>query len=279
LTRHQVRWAIAWIALGLPVAVSAQAPRRFLPNPSLIPRPIAGPLEPRTAARLVVSLEAASAFGEVVEGEAAFGTTVGVVRFSGSGPDDLVILGVGGGVIARFNMETRERELIASDWMFTLPLIIRRGGHWVRVQYLHTSAHLGDEYVEFFDVERVAHARDALDGLASFDLDQGLRIYGSVRWALHIDPPDDKRVAMRGGVEYTLPGPASIRPFAAIDIESDANNDWAPRVDARAGVWLTPASHWPGTRLEIGFSHGPSFQGQFADLTHTGFAIGVAFTL
>jgi hypothetical protein len=263
----------------VPGTLNAQAPRRFLPDPALIPRPIAGPLEPRTAARLVLSVTSPSAFGEVVEGEAAFGTTLGVVRFSGSGPEDLVMLGVGGGVIARFNMETRERELIASDWVFTLPLIIRRDGHWARLQYFHTSAHLGDEYVELFDVERVAHGRDALDGLASFNLGRGIRLYGSARWALHVDPPEDRRFTVRGGVEYTLQGPQSVRPFAAVDVESEANNAWTPRVDIRAGLWISPASHWPGARLEIGFYHGPSFQGQFADLTLTSFALGAAFTL
>jgi hypothetical protein len=276
-----VRWAIAWIALSVPVALSAQAPRRFLPSPSLVPRPIAGALEPRTAARLVLSLDAPSAFGEVIEieGEAAFGTTVGVVRLSGSGPEDLVMLGVGGGVIARFNMETRERELIASDWTFTLPLIIRRDGHWVRVQYFHTSAHLGDEYIELFGVERHAHARDALDGLASFDLGRGVRLYGGIRWAMHIDPPEDDRFALRGGVEFTHPNDGALRPFLAADVTSDGNNDWAPQLDVRAGVWISRTAQWPGVRLEAGFYHGPSFQGQFADLTHTALMIGVAFTL
>lgn len=225
------------------------------------------------------STTSASAFGEVVEGEAAFGTTIGVVRLSGTGPDDLVMLGIGGGVIARFNMETRERELITSDWTFTLPLIIRRGNHWARLRYFHTSAHLGDEYIERFDVERVPHGRDALDGLASFGLGAGFRVYAGGRWAVHVDPPGDKRMAVRAGFEYTQPGTHSVRPFAAADVESDANNDWTPRLDARIGVWISPPTLWPGVRLEAGFYHGPSFQGQFADLTQTAFSVGAAFSL
>jgi hypothetical protein len=50
-------------------------------------------------------------------------------------------------------------------------------------------------------------------------------------------------------------------------------------VDARVGLWLTPPTHWPGARLEAGFYHGPPFQGQFADLTHTGFSLGVSIDL
>jgi hypothetical protein len=70
-----------------------------------------------------------------------------------------------------------------------------------------------------------------------------------------------------------------VRPFAAADVESDANTAWRPRVDARIGVWVSPPTHWPGARLEAGFTHGPPFQGQFEDLTHTGFTLGVSLDL
>ena len=108
---------------------------------------------------------------------------------------------------------------------------------------------------------------------------RGLRLYGGARWAVHVDPPEDERFVLRAGFEYTRRGVGNIRPFAAADIESDANNGWTPRLDARAGMWISSSTHWPGARLELGFYHGPSFQGQFADVTHTGFSLGVAFTL
>lgn len=274
-----IGWALAWFTLALVPRAAAQAPQRFLPDPGLIPRMIAGPLEPRTAARLVLSLESPTAFGEVVEGEAAFGTTLGVLRFSGTGPDEFVLLGIGGGVVARFNMETVERDLISSDWIFVLPLYVRRGPHWARLQYFHTSAHLGDEYIERFPVERVAHGRDALDGLVSFGVLSGLQLHVGARWSVHIDPPEDERFAVRGGLEYTVASARRIRPFAAADVAADANTDWRPRIDLRTGIWLSRPAQWPGARIELGFYHGPSYQGQFEEGTHTGFSLGGAIGL
>lgn len=279
MRRTAVGWALACVTLVLASSLDAQTPRRFLPDPALVPRLTVGPLEPRTAARLVLSLESPTAFGEVVEGEAAFGTTLGLLRLGGTGPDDLVMLGIGGGIFARFNMETVERDLISSDWIFVLPLYVRRDRHWARLQYLHTSAHLGDEYIERFGVERVAHARDALDGVVSFGLASGLRLHAGVRWSPVIDPPEDERFAVRGGVEFTPLSGVSLRPFVAADLAADANTDWRLRIDARTGLWLTPSAQWPSARIELGFYHGPPYQGQFEDGTHTGFSVGGAVGL
>ncbi len=280
MTGKQVRsaWArgaaaVAGAALLLAGPVVAQAPSTFFPDQRLMPRLLAGPLEPTTAVRLVFPTRSPTLFGAILEGETAVGTTLAIFRLHGRDERDAILLGVGGGVVARFNMETEERDLISSDWTFVLPLVIRRAGHWLRLRYFHSSAHLGDEYLERFDTTRVPHARDAAEALALLEIVEGVGVYLGGRWAFRVDPPEHARGALRAGIELEDPqGP--LRPYLAADVESDQHQDWIPRFDVRLGLWLTPHSTWPGVRIELGFLHGPPFQGQFADGRMTSVSMG-----
>ena len=269
---------VAGAALLLTGPTHAQQTGAFFPDQQLLPRLLGGPLEPTTAVRLVFPTSSPTLFGNIVEGETAVGTTLAVLRLDAGDDSDAVLVGVGGGVVARFNMETEERDLISSDWTFVLPLVIRRDGHWLRMRYFHSSAHMGDEYLERFDTTRVRHARDAAEALVFLNVGRGVGLYGGGRWAFRVDPPEHARLALRAGVELQPPV-GSTRPFLVVDIESDQQNDWTPRLDARLGLWLTPHATWPGVRIELGFLHGPPFQGQFAEGRTTSFSIGAAVDL
>ena len=132
----------------------AQLTRRLLPPKAFLPTLVAAPREPMTAAKLMVVTRNATQLDETWEGEAALGTPIPLYVLSGDTPEHSLVLGVQGGVFARFSLSTESRDLISSDWVFALPLVLRRGGHWVRVRYFHQSSHLGDEYSEAFDVYR-----------------------------------------------------------------------------------------------------------------------------
>ncbi len=136
-----------------------------------------------------------------------------------------------------------------------------------------SGAHVGDEYLERFDTTRVRHARDAAEALAFLDVGRGLGLYVGGRWAFRVDPPEHARFALRAGIEFQ-PALGPIRPFLAADVESDQQYGWTPRIDARLGLWLTPRATWPGVRIELGFLHGPPFQGQFAEGRTTSFSMG-----
>ena len=154
--------AIVFAAMACLVAApehaAAQTDRLF-PDRTLMPRLLAATNEAITAARLVVAPTTPSLFGTIVEGEAAFGAVLPVYRIAGTTPRDAVIVGVEGGVFGRFNLQTKERDLITSDWIFGLPVVMHRGPHWFRARYFHTRAHFGDEYLERFGVERVPSGR------------------------------------------------------------------------------------------------------------------------
>jgi hypothetical protein len=267
--------------LGVLVAspAPAQAVRRILPPASLFPTLHAGASEAVTAARLVVSIENPTLFGQIVEGEASFGASVPLVLMVGSSTSDAIVAGVEGGVVARFNLETRERDLIASDWMFAVPLVIHRGSHWLRLRYFHTSAHLGDEYLQRFAVARVPYARDALEAVGLVQVERHVGVYAGARWAFRVDPPWHRRTVLRAGAEFgNGPRGAPVRPYGAVDAELDAQSNWRPRVTVEAGGRLAAPSGRE-MRLVLEFVTGPTAMGQFAPLTATYVAVGVEFGL
>ncbi len=264
---------------AIPSNVAAQQDRRLFPNGASLPRTKAGPLEPTLAARLVLPFRSPTRFGEVVEGETAIGASVPVLRLLGDLQRGMVVLGAEAAVVARFNLETQERDLISSDWVFTVPILLQRDSHWIRARYYHTSAHLGDEYMQRFDVERVPYARDAVEALGYWRVASWLGAYAGGRWSFRVDPPDNGRYSVRGGVELDDPSMEPLRFFVAADIELDQHVEWRPRLDARLGMWLTSFGTKPSARIEAGFVTGPPYQGQFANGRAAIATLGVAFGL
>ena len=258
---------------------SAQSVQRFLPNRDLLPRLLAAPREPTTAAKLVLPLTSPSQFGTVLEGDAAFGASLPVYLLAGRSIEDALVIGVEGGVFARFNLQTKQRDLITSDWVFAVPLVLHRGGHWLSVRYFHSSAHLGDEYLERFDVERIPYSRDALEATAYWRPGGALGVYGGARWAFRVDPPEHRRWAVRGGVEIQGAGGGRRQPYVAADLELDQQSRWEPRLNVQAGVRFAPSGSRPAARLGVEVLTGPSPQGQFWDRRATHVTLGITLDL
>jgi hypothetical protein len=236
--RRAIISAVILSALFPAQQAGAQLPRRFFPERSLFPQLLAAPHEAVTAGRLIIPFETPSRFGTILEGEAAFGASLPLYLIAGTSRADAVVIGVAGGVFGRFNLETRERDLITSDWIFSLPILVHRGSHWLRVRYFHTSAHFGDEYLERFNVERRPYARDLADLTMYFRPLMGLGLYGVGRWAFRVDPPEHKRWVVGGGVELERQSGSIARPYAAADFRFDQNVAWDPQINLQAGVRL-----------------------------------------
>ena len=262
-----------------PSAVDAQDVQRFFPGRRYLPRLVAAPREPVTAAKLVMPFETPSRFGSILEGEADLGASVPLLVLAGTSLDDAVVLGVEGGVFATFNMETKERDLITTDWVFTVPVVLHHEGHWLQVRYFHTSAHLGDEYAERFNVERIVYARDAVETIAYLNPVGDLGLYGGARWSFRVDPPEDKRWAVRGGLEYEDPSVRTFRAYGAADVELDQQYGWDPRLNLQVGVRVYTPRDRSTIRIALEFRTGPSPQGQFGGEHTTHVALGVILDL
>jgi hypothetical protein len=271
------------VAIGLGILPSsdlaAQQPRRLLPDRTLLPKLLAAPQEPVTAAKFVFQIDSPTQFGEILEGEAAFGASVPLYLISGSSKEDAILVGVEGGVFARFNMETRERELITSDWYFMLPVVVRRGNDWLRLRYFHTSAHFGDEYLERFQLTRRAYARDAVEGTAYFRPLDAFGLYVAGRWAFRVDPPEHGPFVVRGGAEFELTNGRNVLPYAAADVALDQEDGWTPRLNLQAGIRLFPRERRPSVRIGLELFTGPAVQGQLHDVHTTYLTLGATLDL
>jgi hypothetical protein len=270
---------VATLLLAIASTSHAQDLRRLLPGRPYFPTVHAGAGEPVTAARAVFSTADPTRFNRMIEGEAAFGASVPAVILSGRSLDDAIVLGVEGSVVARFNLETKARDLISSDWMFGVPLVVRRGREWVRIRYFHDSAHLGDEYMQRFGVPRVPYSRDALDALGSLHVAAPIVVYAGGRWAFRVDPPGDRRFLARAGLEVgNERSAAAFRPFGAVDVQLDQDANWRPRLTAAVGeVFAAPSGR--DLRLVAQFVTGPTAIGELNPLTATYFSVGVEFGL
>lgn len=258
-TKALLLFLLAW---GLGEA-EGQETRVLFPDRSLMPALLAGPRDPITSASLFFVGPNPNAFGRGIEVEVSIGTTLPVILLAGRPGDNPVVMGIEAAVFARFGLQVLERELIASDWVFAVPVLWKRNKGWFRLRYFHTSSHMGDEYARRFDDPGINFSRDAAEIFAFRALSPQWGVYGGLRYAYNVHPEESKRWVLRGGsqVEAEETG-SSFRPFAAADLEWDQSAG-SPRIEMDAGVWLPKVGDRRALRLLLTLLSGPSPLGQF----------------
>lgn len=249
-------------SLAFPAKIIGQTSRRFLPGGDLIPRILADPREPIVGGKLVLAAQGPTLFRDGLEAEANLGHTLPVLILAGDSPKRMTVIGAQGGVFARFNFETAQKDLISTDWVFMVPLVIRRGQNWYRFRYRHMSSHLGDEYIRRFEVLNTGYSRDALEATVYRQIGT-VGLYGGGSFAVNAQPAGSERVALNAGL--TIDGKvvsAGYRPLGGVDVYWDQDSDWRPRINAHVSLDVFPESP-PTMRFVFEFLHGPSPQGEF----------------
>ncbi len=280
LPRIRAVCAILFATFALiPSSIDAQRPSRLLPGGQLVPVIRADPREPSAGARIVGVLNAASRYGTGIEDEAVIGHSIPFVLLSGDSRERATVIGIQGAVFGRFQMETIERELISSDWMFAIPLVIWRGRNWYRFRYRHVSSHLGDEYIEDFDAERLDFSRDALEITVYRSLTAGFSAYAGGDFAINVDPIGSKRFRVLGGIELTdVASTGAGRFFGGVDVNMRQDDDWRPRVSVQVGVFLLPDKE-RRLRFAMDMAFGRSIQGEFHREPETVIMAGMFFEM
>ena len=111
-----------------------------------------------------------------VQGEAALGGSFRIwqpLRWNGGG----VIFGLQAGVFGRFRLEVSSSDLVASDWIMSLPAEAAWGSWSGRLTINHWSAHIGDEMIEGAGAERVDFTSETVEALGAYQYGW-LRVYG-----------------------------------------------------------------------------------------------------
>lgn len=266
--------ALASMASARPA--SGQEVRRLFPPRSSFPDLLAGPRDPRTSITLLGVTENPNAFGSGAEAEVSIGSNLPILLLGDPGGSPLVA-GIEGAVFARFGLQVLERELIASDWLFAVPVYWLRRSGWLRFRYFHTSSHLGDEYARRFEDSGINFSRDAAELMAFRRVTPDLGVYGGARYAYIVHPEESDPWVLRIGAEWRGDEGRrrTFKPFAASDIEWDQDAGHTPRIHLTGGIWLPEIQGGGTLRLSLGLLTGPSPMGQFNGGSTTQIGLGI----
>ena len=205
-----------------------------------------------------------------VQGEAALGGSFRIwqpLRWNGGG----VIFGLQAGVFGRFRLEVSSSDLVASDWIMSLPAEAAWGSWSGRLTINHWSAHIGDEMIEGAGAERVDFTSETVEALGAYQYGW-LRVYGggggvvfrsSLENETQLGPTFSDDYLLRGGTD------AQWQPWAGDDVTLNAGLDWqtsdrtawASRISARVGLTIYDGAR--AARFLLLYHDGPSPMGQF----------------
>ena len=229
-----------------------------------------------------------SAFGTDL-GSLGIADQFGIVRWGGPKPGEGFQISLEGTVFAQFDLDSPSYDLINADYVFGLPVTMRRGNVSVRLRVYHQSSHLGDEYLLRPGVERQDFAFESAEALLSVD-GGPLRLYAGGEYVFNRFPDDKETRVFHGGAELRQREPgvrvgplASVRMVAAGDCKVVEELDWDVATSVRAGFEIgrpTASSH-VGRRWSVlgHFYDGPSPYGQFFRANVRYYGVGLHFSL
>lgn len=119
----------------------------------------------------------------------SLGARLGVIRYGSEDPlhPEGIQLDFEGAALLRIDPE-EERDLVACDYRYGIPLTWGSGPIRTKFGYYHLSSHLGDEFLlKNPGYYRDNYVRDSLVFGKSLYLTPALRFYGEVAWAFNTD--------------------------------------------------------------------------------------------
>ncbi|HEY7637490.1 MAG TPA: DUF1207 domain-containing protein [Gemmatimonadales bacterium] len=252
------------LALALGGVGSGAAQARIFPRVPSFELPEASPRVHGLVGRLLAVRRGDSDFGREAEAEVALGENFPVLALRrGAKP---VTLGFGSQVYGRFSLGDSKSALISNDWVVGINTTAQLHRWSLTLEVLHESSHLGDEYSDRFNAERLDWTREVATGWASYTVGSW-RFTGSLSYVL-IDQLDLDRPGSSFAVDFHgrrakrfLGG--DLRPIGGIFFEANAATSWRVSSSAKIGLAL-----WsPDTGREIGIAliahDGLSTQRQF----------------
>jgi hypothetical protein len=200
-------------------------------------------------------------------GSATFGETFSIYRFAGPWGSQMEV-GLQAGVFSIFDLAADSHDLINADYLVAIPLSFKKNNFSAMAKIFHQSSHLGDEYLLRGDTgERINFSYEGVDTLLSYNFPFGFRLYGGGGYLFDRTPDDLKPWIAQTGVEFASPVAwlnGSVRPIAAVDMQSREANDWDMDVSLRAGIQLeNPDFLSRKLKIMLEYYKGTSPNGQF----------------
>jgi hypothetical protein len=184
-------------------------------------------------------------------------------------------LDVEGAAFPRLTLDS-QRDLVAVDCRFGVPLTYRQGPWETKLAYYHLSSHLGDEYLlKHPAVQRINYARDAFVAGVGWRPHSDWRFYGEVGYAVYVSGGAEPW-ELQFGIEYSPARPATVwgAPFLAVNSRLRQEVDFGGSLAAETGwQWWGPSGHL--FRFGFRYFNGMSDQYQFHNQFEEQFSLGL----
>jgi Protein of unknown function (DUF1207) len=195
----------------------------------------------------------------------SLGGNVGLLRYGTRGdvrPEGWQ-LGLEGAGLVRLDID-EDRDVMATDYRFGIPVTWGDSIHQVKLAYYHVSSHVGDEFLlKTPGFNRLNYSRDVLVYGHSLYPSDNWRVYGELGYAFYVDVADPWECQF--GLEYAPNGPTGAcgAPFAALNghlrEEVDfggnfvAQAGWAWRRGAATGLYRIGVEYYNGKDDQFSF--------------------------
>jgi hypothetical protein len=229
----------AVLGLGVTLLVCstrAMAQERIFPAVRSFELPEASPRVYGVVGRVLSTRRGESRFGNGREAEVVLGENVPLVAIK-RGPRPIV-LGLGSQVYGRFSLDDSKTALISVDWVATLNTTAQLGAVALTMQLYHESSHLGDEYEDRFQAQRVDWSREVVSGWATYEAGSW-RLTGGVGYVLYdgLSLPRTEAalgVDIGGGRHRILA--RAVEPVIGLYTEAAAATRWRLSNSAKLGL-------------------------------------------
>jgi hypothetical protein len=198
--------------------------------------PEASPRVYGVVGRLLSTRRGESRFGNGREAEAVIGENVALVAIK-RGPRP-VVLGIGSQVYGRFSLDDSKTALISVDWVAGLNATAHMGAVTATLEAYHESSHLGDEYGDRFQAERLDWSREVVAGWATYGIGPW-RLIGGLSYVLY-DGLSLAKTAAAAGLDF---GGGSrqiltraVEPILGLYLEAAAATRWRLSSSAKVGL-------------------------------------------
>ncbi len=214
---------------------------QVLPDGLIYRSYLAGAKEPRFASQWVYEQNQGWIW------DIALGGRVGILR---CGTDDARWpqgwqADIEGAAFPRLDLED-ERDLMAADFRFGIPLTYGAGRFQTKIGYYHLSSHLGDELmIKHPSVPRINYSRDVIVWGNSFYWTKDLRLYAEAAYAFYRSGGSEPW-EFQFGIDYSPAQPSHWRgaPFVAINGHLREELDFGGNVVVQTGwQWRGVTGH------------------------------------
>jgi len=236
---------------------------RLFPAVRSFELPEASPRVYGVVGRLLSTRGGESSFGDEREAEVVIGENLPLLAIK-RGPRPIV-LGLGTQVYGRFSLSDSKTALISVDWVAGLNTTALLGDMAFTVQMYHESSHLGDEYGDRFQAQRIDWSREAIAGWITYAAGQW-KLTGGASYVLY-----DGLGLPRAGAAIGLDWGAGrhrfltrpFEPIVGLYTEGSAATDWRLSTSAKLGVAVRGKGGGRSVGLALVGHDGLSTQRQF----------------